>query len=80
MGAGCTAGADRTERMEPMSGPAGTQRGDRARAGTDVAGVARDAEVLSGLARPLPRVADDRVGGLVAEEYSQGTGIHARGW
>jgi phage shock protein PspC (stress-responsive transcriptional regulator) len=54
--------------MEPMSGPAGTQRGDRARAGTDVAGVARSAWDT----RPARRQEDTKlagVAGAIARRY-----------
>lgn len=51
-----------------MSGPAGTQRGDRARAGTDVAGVARSAWDT----RPARRQEDTKlagVAGAIARRY-----------
>ncbi|HEY2224294.1 PspC domain-containing protein [Actinomycetospora sp.] len=51
-----------------MSGPAGTQRGDRARAGTDVAGVARSAWDT----RPARRGEDSKlagVAGAIARRY-----------
>jgi phage shock protein PspC (stress-responsive transcriptional regulator) len=54
--------------MEPMSGPAGTQRGDRARAGTDVAGVVRSAWDT----RPARRGEDSRIAGVagaIARRY-----------
>lgn len=52
-----------------MSGPAGTQRGDRARAGTDVAGVARSAWET----RPARRGEDTKlagVAGAIARRYA----------
>jgi phage shock protein PspC (stress-responsive transcriptional regulator) len=51
-----------------MSGPAGTQRGDRARAGTDVAGVARSAWDT----RPARRQEDTKIAGVagaIARRY-----------
>ncbi len=51
-----------------MSGPAGTQRGDRARTGTDVAGVARSAWDT----RPARRGEDSRIAGVagaIARRY-----------
>ena len=51
-----------------MSGPTGTQRGDRARAGTDVAGVARSAWET----RPARREEDAKlagVAGAIARRY-----------
>ncbi|MCD2192474.1 PspC domain-containing protein [Actinomycetospora endophytica] len=51
-----------------MSGPAGTQRGDRARAGTDVAGVARSAWDT----RPARRAEDTKIAGVagaIARRY-----------
>jgi phage shock protein PspC (stress-responsive transcriptional regulator) len=55
--------------MEPMSGPTGTQRGDRARAGTDVAGVARSAWDT----RPARREEDTKIAGVagaIARRYA----------
>jgi phage shock protein PspC (stress-responsive transcriptional regulator) len=54
--------------MEPMSGPAGTQRGDRARAGTDIAGVTRSAWET----RPARRGEESRIAGVagaIARRY-----------
>jgi phage shock protein PspC (stress-responsive transcriptional regulator) len=54
--------------MEPMSGPAGTQRGDRARAGTDIAGVTRSAWET----RPARRGDESRIAGVagaIARRY-----------
>ncbi len=51
-----------------MSGPAGTQRGDRARAGTDIAGVARSAWDT----RPARRAEDSKIAGVagaIARRY-----------
>jgi phage shock protein PspC (stress-responsive transcriptional regulator) len=55
--------------MEPMSGPAGTERGDRARAGTDIAGVTRSAWET----RPARRGDESRIAGVagaVARRYA----------
>ena len=54
--------------MEPMSGPAGTQRGDRARTGTDIAGVTRSAWET----RPARRGEESRIAGVagaIARRY-----------
>lgn len=51
-----------------MTGPAGTQRGDRARAGTDIAGVARSAWET----RPARRGSDSKIAGVagaIARRY-----------
>jgi phage shock protein PspC (stress-responsive transcriptional regulator) len=55
--------------MEPMSGPTGTQRGDRARTGTDIAGVTRSAWET----RPGRRGDDSRIAGVagaIARRYA----------
>jgi phage shock protein PspC (stress-responsive transcriptional regulator) len=55
--------------MEPMSGPTGTQRGDRARTGTDIAGVTRSAWET----RPARRGDDRRIAGVagaIARRYA----------